>query len=182
MQTFHDDTELSSNNNMNPPPPSSPQAISSAVSASTSVSKCKISALGDGNSQSSAALTTTTSQSKKACTATGTVALNRIKDALNAFNATIQDTLTQPEPKRTDAEVASMVASKARVDAITHVQAEENHLSVDQVIALVDLFETNVPSVVTYIALVCKDVQAAWLKKKLVELGFPAKNNSWVQV
>jgi hypothetical protein len=76
-------------------------------------------------------LTTTTSQSKKAHTATGTVALNGIKDALNAFNVTICDTLTQPEPNRTDAEEASKVASKARVDVITCVQAEENHLSVD---------------------------------------------------
>ena len=110
------------------------------------------------------------------------MAHNGIKDALNAFNITIQNSLTQPEPKQSDADEMNKVVSKASVDMITHMQDEKNHLSVDRVITLIDLFETNGPSAIMYMALVHTDVQQAWLEKKLVELGFPVKDNSWVEV
>jgi hypothetical protein len=86
------------------------------------------------------------------------------------------DSLAQAQPRWSVADEAG-AAGKGKVDAITRVQTEEVHLSVDQVIAVVDLFETNIPSAITYMALICEDMQQG-----LVDLGFPTEDNTWAKV
>jgi hypothetical protein len=152
------------------PPPTLHNVPSSVISVSTHTSstKRKYSAVGDsgdGSVKSSAVVST---GSKKQRAVTGAVALNGIKDALEAFNVTIRTGLSQTT-KPSGAEDPNML----KASAITRVQEEEGHLDVDRVVALVDLFQLNTSAAVTYMALGRKDVRQAWIEKKLVELGFP---------
>jgi hypothetical protein len=45
-----------------------------------------------------------------------------------------------------------------KANAITRMQEDEGHLSVERVVALVDLFKLNTSAAVTYLALGRKDV------------------------
>ena len=64
-----------------------------------------------------------------------------------------------------------------KANAITRMQEDEGHLSVERVVALVDLFKLNTSAAVTYLALGRKDVRQAWIEKKLAELGFPPQED-----
>lgn len=149
--------ELNSSSDENPQPPpilyNVPSSVVS-VSTNTSLTKCKHSAVsdsGDGSVRSSAAVSTA---SKKQLAVTGAVALNSIKDALEAFNVTICTGPLHTNVKWSEAEDPNVV----KVTAITCVQEEEGHLDVERVVALVDLFELNTSVAVTYLTLGCKDV------------------------
>ena len=140
------------------PPPTLHNVPLSVISVSTNTSstKCKYSAVGDSGDSSVKSSAVVSTGSKKQRAITGAVALNGIKDALEAFNVTIRTGLLQTT-KLSGAEDLNML----KVSTITRVQEEVNHLDVDRVVTLVDLFQLNTSAAVTYMALGRKDVQQA---------------------
>ena len=133
---------------------------SSATSVSTA-SKRKQSALHASQSN--------TSSSKKQRTTTGAVALNGIKESLDAFNSTLgRSLLLQPERARSD------TSPERRSKAMNLLQELESYLDDDRMVAFIDLFKADTAAADAYLAIKHDSLRKKWVEKQLIDqLGFP---------
>lgn len=172
-----------------PPPPTSPPSspslrtgnILSASHASTSypsttgtgtastssistAAKRKLSAL-HASQQSNA------SGGKKQQTTTGAVALNGIKESLDAFNNTLRCSLVMQQPERGRADTSP----ERRAKAMDVLQEMETYLDDDRLVAFIDLFRADTAAADAYLAIKRDGLRRRWVEKQLIDhLGFPA--------
>jgi hypothetical protein len=129
---------------------------------SSTILKCKRSALDEGAS-------TTSFGSKCTCnsTSSGASALVGIKDMVMGLGMSmLEGPMLQPRHHRKN-------STECRIEATTLLQQRET-LTTDQVIAFADLVEQNMLKADTYMALVYDDVWKLWVQRELTDLGFPA--------
>jgi hypothetical protein len=55
--------------------------------------------------------------------------------------------------------------------AVALVQQQETHLTNDQAIILMDLFQTSTPHLITYFNIKKEDLRCAWLAAQLAQVG-----------
>jgi hypothetical protein len=151
-----DNRQDSSDNDSVPSTPVRPPTVLSAIS------KRKHSALDEEASVSSFS-----SKRSRKSASSGVSALHGIKDMMAGFSSSMQNgPLGQPRHHRRS-------SAERRIEATALLQERED-LSVDEIVAFADLFEQTTSKADTYMALVREDVQKVWVRRQLVELGFPA--------
>jgi hypothetical protein len=144
-----------------------PSTAGTGMASTSSISttaKCKQSAL-HASQQSNA------SGGKKQWTTTGAVALNGIKESLDAFNNTLRCSLVmqQPECGRAD------TSPERRAKAMDVLQEMETYLDDDRLVALIDLFRQDTAAADAYLAIKRDGLRRRWVEKQLIDhLGFPA--------
>jgi hypothetical protein len=96
----------------------------------------------------------------------GASALHGIKNMMEGISLSmLNGTLGLPRHHRRS-------SSERRIEATALLQEKED-LTVDQFVAFADHFEQNTLKADTYISLVRDDVRKVWVKKQLMDLGFP---------
>ena len=181
-----------------PPPPSSPgpsplmtpsqdrpfQLPAGVVLGSRSVSTSYPSATGTPNSVSGPSASSASkrkqsallasqsnaSASKKQRTTTCAVALNGIKESLDAFNNTLGRSLVMQQPDRGRADTSP----ERRAKAMDLLQEQESYLDDDRMVAFIDLFREDTAAADAYLALKRDSLRKKWVEKQLInKLGFP---------
>jgi hypothetical protein len=104
---------------------------------------------------------------KKPHTVAGAVALNGIKESLDAFNKTFERSLVQPQERTRDS------SPERRAMAMTRLQETETHLDVPRMIALIDLFKVDTKEADVYLLLQQDVLRKGWIRKQLERCGFP---------
>lgn len=106
---------------------------------------------------------------KKQRTTTGAVALNGIKESLDAFNDTLGSLVMHPERGRAD------TSPERRAKAMDVLQELEDYLDDDRMVAFIDLFRADTAAADAYLAIKRDSLRKKWVEKQLVDtLGFPA--------
>jgi hypothetical protein len=134
---------------------------STTTLSTSTASKRKQSALHA--SQSSASV------KKQRTTTTGAVALNGIKESLDAFNTALGHSLIfQPEKARAD------TSPERWAKAMDVHQELEDYLDDDHMVAFIDLFRADMAVADAYLAIKRESLQKKWVEKQLTDtLGFP---------
>lgn len=128
----------------------------------SSASKHKQSALQASQSNASV--------SKKQRTTTGAVALNGIKESLDAFNTTLGRGLVFQQPERGRADTSP----ERRAKAMGVLQDQERYLDDDRMVAFIDLFRADTAAADAYLAIKRESLRKKWVEKQLTDtLGFP---------
>ena len=106
---------------------------------------------------------------KKQRTTTGAVALNGIKESLDAFNNTLgRSLMQQPERGRAD------TSPERRAKAMDVLQELEDYLDDDRMVAFIDLFRADTAAANAYLAIKRESLRKKWVEKQLTDtLGFP---------
>ena len=141
-----------------------PSAGTTSTPSMSTASKRKLSALHA--SQSNASVT------KRQRTTTGAVALNGIKESLDAFNSTLGRSLAlqQPGPDRVRADTSP----ERRARAMDVLQDQESYLDDNQMVAFIDMFRVDTAAADAYLAIKHVSLQKKWVEKQLKDtLGFP---------
>lgn len=142
----------------------------SAPSMSTA-SKRKRSALHASQSNASAPSQSNASGIKKQRTTTGAVALNGIKESLDAFNTTLGRSIVLQQPERGRADTSP----ERRAKAMEVLQEQESYLDDDRLVAFIDLFRADTAAADAYLAIKRESLRKKWVGKQLTEtLGFPS--------
>jgi hypothetical protein len=182
--TSADEIDLTSDSPDDPPPPSSPLcplttvSVSASASASTSTSassKRKFSALdslGSASLKSSSTCGSGSGSLEKRLRLTGWAVLNGLKESLDDFTTVFRAGLMQTAgPVTRDCADTSLEHKRKAMDRL---QECETDLDDDRLIALIDLFKTDVNAVDAYVVLKRESTRKAWVRKQLREvLGFP---------
>lgn len=94
------------------------------------------------------------------------IILNKLSDQLDKFAEVVKSGLER-RVKRTD------TTPERRTKALEELQHLNPPLQGDELIAMMDLFRTDVSYADTYIAIEADDTRRLWLRKRLTEAGFP---------
>ena len=99
----------------------------------------------------------------------GAIALNGIKESLDAFNSTLRRSLLlQPERARAD------TSPERRSKAMDLLQELESYLDDDRMVAFIDLFKADTAAADAYLAIKRDSLRKKWVEKQLIDhLGFP---------
>jgi hypothetical protein len=144
--------------------PSTTGTGTASTSSISTAAKRKQSAL-HASQQSSA------SGGKKQRTTTGAVALNGIKESLDAFNNTLGRSLVMQQPERGRADTSP----ERRAKAMDVLQEMETYLDDDRLVAFIDLFRADTAAADAYLAIKRDGLRRRWVEKQLMDhLGFPA--------
>ena len=108
---------------------------------------------------------------KKQQTTTGAVALNDIKESLNAFNTTLGHNLVMQQSECRCADTSPEHQAKAM-----HVlQDLESYLDDDRMVAFIDLFRADTAVADAYLAINHDSLRKRWVEKQLKDtFGFPS--------
>ena len=99
----------------------------------------------------------------------GAIALNGIKESLDAFNSTLRRSLLlQPERAHAD------TSPERRLKAMDLLQELESYLDDDCMVVFIDLFKADTAAADAYLAIKCDSLRRKWVEKQLIDhLGFP---------
>lgn len=163
---YYNKPESSSDNDSIPPSLATPARHSPMIFPA--ISKRKHSALDDEASVSSY-----NSKRTRKSDSSGASALHGIKDLMAGISSSMHSGslgLGQPRHHRRS-------SAERRIEATALLQEKED-LTIDQIVAFADLFEQTTSKADTYMALIRDDVRKLWVRKQLVELGFPMVGSS----
>ena len=147
------------------PPQSSPPQLSSVHPSSTSSHKCKHLTLASASESFRSSSFGPGLNRKKHCTS-GISILGGIKESIDEFETIMCDGMPVGQIHAADR------AAAYQVEAMEKVQTQKPDLNDDQVVALVDLFRTDLSVAEVYMVIVWPAIHQAWLNKPLKQLGF----------
>jgi hypothetical protein len=136
-------------------------APAASVASSRSSSKCKQSAYGDNTSGASA------EKMWKSEGAPGAVAVVGLRQSLDIFNDSFTQSMaanTNATSQKYEMEAATI---KTRDNTVMLVQQQETDLTNNQIVVLIDLFQTSTPHSTTYLNIQREDLRKTWLAAQL---------------
>jgi hypothetical protein len=156
-------------NSIAPPPPSTPlrpptsaanhsATIASGPSAGSVSSKRKQSAYEDGGSARS-------SEKRRKASAAGStpVAIAGLTQTLGVFNDSFTRSMSANNSGSSRKYEAAEAARQIQNEAGAVVQRREKHLTFDQLVVFLDLFQSSTPHATTYLSIENEDLRKVWL-------------------
>jgi hypothetical protein len=157
---------INENANKTPPHPSS-ETSPGPIPTDRSYASTPTSASGSKRKQSALSALQSSSAGKKQRINGGASAMDRIKQSLDDFNATVAKSILVHPERRPD-------TSPERRERAVQLLEQEDYLTDDQMIAFFDYFKSDTAAADIYLAISRPSLQKAWVQKQLwKELGFP---------
>ena len=170
LSTHSDDNKLAVLPSTPPHPPVS-SSSTSVNSFASQQSKCKFSALGDGDSASVQSGSCVSSQDKHQHN-TGALVLIALNAKMDMMNNTFETSFTQEAKACTHCNKSPQCRAQA---VKMFSMLKKKNLTNDQKVAMLDLFEVNTAVADIFLAMDKEDagLQRAWISNKLVGMGHP---------